>query len=116
MARTTWDELMRLGYSSAYLDRVRKLERVIQLGTGEFHVEYRQQGDDKPVLFAIHAVTQLILYRGNEAFTYEKLQRILLNEATVLRLEPNGNVTLEQALIEVLIRVPKSSGVIPIVP
>ena len=115
MKNIDWRELLRVGYSSDYLERVRSMERIIRAGQSEFRVHYRQSFEADPVVYGIYAFTDVILFEGAMPLLFKKDELIQLGEAARLTLESEGKVTLERALVAEIKKLPKSSGGIELV-
>ena len=110
MKNVGWRELLRVGYTSDYLERVRTMERIIKVGQNEFRVDYRPACEKTPVIYGIHAVTDVILFDGAMPLLFNKDERIQLGEATKFTLDMEGKISLERMLADVISKSPKSSA------
>lgn len=91
------------------------MERIVEVGQYKFYVKFRTEHNQKPMLYEIHAHSDLVLFNHSMPLLFENHEVIPLGTACMMTLDMNGKTTLEAAILEALQKVPRSSGILTIV-
>ena len=77
------------------------MERIVRAGPYFYDVTYRYE-NETPVLDAIHAFSELVVYKRAKPITFESSDCIKLADAEQLTVDMGGRYPLEKVLLEAL--------------